>query len=219
MTRREWLLGWAGFALAPRLGAKSGSLRIYLARHGESEANAAHTIAGWTDAPLTAKGREQAHALAEALKGIRLDAVYSSTLSRSRETAQIAAPGMRAEALPALRERNFGQFEKGSDTAPEFIRRRFLDDDNLGGAETGAQFLERVRAAVTGIVRQHPTGAILIAAHRFTNQKILQSLMSYTPAEANAIVQDNDEVYSMDIVPGRPPLLWKLIREKNLGDL
>ncbi len=208
-----------GATLAAQVRAKSGSLRIYLARHGESEANAARTVAGWTDVPLTAKGREQAHALADSLKGIHLDAVYASTLSRSRETAEIAAPGMHVQSLPGLRERNFGELEKGSNSSPEFLRRRFLDDDNLGGAETGAQFLARVRGAVDLIIKQHPTGAVLIVAHSYANQKILQSLFKLTSAQANAIAQDNDEVYSIDLTAGQPPLLWKLIREKNLGDL
>ena len=36
--------------------------------------------------------------------------------------------------------------------------------------------------------------------------------------QANGIVQDNDEVYSIDLVAGKPLRLWKLIREKNLSD-
>ena len=92
------MLGVFGIAVANGpLRAQSRTLRIYLARHGESEANAMKTIAGWTDSPLTGKGRQQARDLTETLKGIRLSAVYSSTLVRSRETAVIAARGKRVQ--------------------------------------------------------------------------------------------------------------------------
>jgi broad specificity phosphatase PhoE len=209
-----------GMTAAPGLlRAQSRSLRIYLARHGESEANATKTVAGWTDSPLTAKGRQQARDLAETLKGIHLDAVYCSTLSRSRETAEIAAGGTRVEPLPALRERNSGKFERGPTDTPEYVKRRFRENDNLDGIETLAQFLERVQGAIAEILKRHPAGAVLIVGHGGTNQKILQSLFHFTEQQANGIVQDNDEVYSIDLAAGQPPHLWKLIREKNLGDL
>lgn len=223
ITRKECLIALgAGFGVIvvdEPLGARSRTLRIYLARHGESQANATKTVAGWTDSPLTAKGRQQAHDLAALLKGSSLDAVYSSTLSRSRETADIAAGGKRVQSLPALRERNSGKFEGGPSDAPEYLKRRFIEGDNLGGAETSAQFLERVRGAIAEIVKRHPAGEILIIGHGGTNQKILQSLFNLTSEQANSIVQDNDEVYSIDIVAGQPPRLWKLISAKNLGDL
>src|SRR4051812_27964306 len=110
MRRRSFLL-MVGGTLAPlRLRAQpraaEGTLRIYLARHGESAANAAKVLAGHTDVPLTEKGRQQARELAEILRGVQLDAVYSSTLSRSRETALIAAGGHPVVSLDSLQERH-----------------------------------------------------------------------------------------------------------------
>lgn len=223
IRRREWLrvLG-AGCGVAVTNGplqAKNQDLRIYLARHGESEANAAHTVAGRTDSPLTAKGRQQAHDLSEALRGVHLDAIYSSTLSRSRDTAVIVAARRRVESLLELCERNSGRFERGPNDAEGYVKRRFAEDDDLEGGETPAQFLGRVAGAIVGIIRRHPAGAILIVGHGGTNQKILQSLFKLKSEQANAIVQDNDEVYSMDLVAGKALRLWKLIREKNLSDL
>jgi probable phosphoglycerate mutase len=166
-----------GVAVANRpLQAKNQDLRIYLARQGESEANAAHIVAGWTDSPLTAKGRQQAHDLSEALQGVHLDAVYSSTLSRSRETGVIVAAGKRVESLPELRERNSGRFERGSHNAEGYLKRRFGEDDDLDGGETPAQFLKRVDGAIAGIISRHAAGTVLIVGHAGTNQKILQSL-------------------------------------------
>jgi broad specificity phosphatase PhoE len=223
IRRREWfrVLGAScGVAVTNGpLQAKNHDLRIYLARHGQSEANAAHIVAGWTDSPLTANGRQQAHDLSEALQGVHLDAIYSSTLSRSRDTAVIAAARRRIELVPELRERNSGRFERGSNDAEGYLKRRFAEDDDLDGGETPAQFLKRVDGAIAGIISRHPAGAISIVGHAGTNQKILQSLFNLRSEQANGIVQDYDEVYSVDLVSGRPLRLWKLIREKNLSDL
>jgi broad specificity phosphatase PhoE len=76
-----------------------------------------------------------------------------------------------------------------------------------------------VAGAIVGIIRRHPAGAILIVGHGGTNQKILQSLCKLESEQANGIVQDNDEVYSIDLVARKALRLWKLIREKNLSDL
>src|SRR5882762_9486073 len=97
--------------LTPRAGVAphaqaAGTLRLYIARHGETDWNLAHRLQGWTDRPLDDTGRRQAMELAESLKGVRLDAIYSSTLSRSRDTAQAVASGsLTVKSLPGLRER------------------------------------------------------------------------------------------------------------------
>ena len=62
-------------------------------------------------------------------------------------------------------------------------------------------------------------GNVLIVAHRITNQMILRALLDLTPEQTVKITQDNDEVYLVEFDPGATPRLWKLIREKNLGDL
>jgi len=48
---------------------------------------------------------------------------------------------------------------------------------------------------------------------------LLRALLDLTPDQTARIVQDNDEVYLVEIDPGARPRLWKLIRDKNLSDL
>jgi broad specificity phosphatase PhoE len=173
-----------------------------------------------TDIPLNENGRRQAAALAESLKGVHLDAIYSSTLSRSRETAQtVAGTTMTVKSLDGLRERNYGHFQGGPDTAPEYVRRMNVWDDRLDDGESLNQLLERSKSSLEQIRREHPTGNVLIVAHRITNQTLLRALLDLTPGQAVDIRQDNDEVYLVELDPGAKPRLWKLIREKNLGDL
>jgi broad specificity phosphatase PhoE len=192
----------------------SGSLRLYIARHGETDWNLAHRLQGWTDRPLDDTGRRQALDLAESLKGIHLDAIYSSTLSRSRDTAEaVAGTTMTVKSLPGLRERNYGRFQGGLETDPDYVRRVTAWDDAMDGGETLTQLLARARESVEMIRREHPTGNVLIVSHRITNQMILRALMNLTPEQAVKIEQGNDEVYLVEF------RLWKLVREKNLGDL
>jgi broad specificity phosphatase PhoE len=197
----------------------AGTLRIYLARHGESESNLKGETTGWIDAALTRLGRQQARELADMLRDVKLDAVYSSTLSRSRDTALAAAGGVPVRQLPALRERNWGRFAGKPANDPEFLRRRLADDDSLDGGETRQAFFERVRDAVAQIRREHPAGTVLVVGHGATNQQVLRALLDLTAGQAATIEQGNDEIYALDFYAGRPPILWKVIRERTLGEL
>ncbi len=223
-TRIIALLALALF-LAPRAAVAphaqgAGTLRLYIARHGETDWNLAHRLQGWTDRPLDDTGRRQAMELAESLKGVHLDAIYSSTLSRSRDTAQaVATGGLTVKSLPGLRERNYGKFQGGSDTDPDYLKRVNAWDDAMDGGETLTQLLARARESLALIRREHPSGNVLIVSHRITNQMILRALMDLTPEQAVKIEQGNDEVYLVEIDPGAKPRLWKLIRGQNLGDL
>ena len=66
-------------------------MELYIARHGETEYNAARRLQGsGQDAPLTQKGIAQAKTLGESLEGLVFDAIYSSPLKRAMDTARIA---------------------------------------------------------------------------------------------------------------------------------
>ena len=202
---------------------QNGTLRIYLARHGETDWNTQGRIQGWTDTPLNATGREQAIQLKSRLIGIPLDAAYSSTLSRSRETAELAYGAARLSRLPELRERNMGKYQ-GQVTSdpqiePEYNRRRWMPDDSLDGGESLNVFEQRVGTAIARIRREHPGGNVLVVGHGFTNQMILKQLFNLNLDQTRGIAQANDELYLIELQQGSAPRLWKLIAGKNLTDL
>ncbi len=213
-------------ANSPARAQQSKILRIYLARHGETDWNAEHRLQGSTDTPLNATGFAQAAKLAESLRGIHFDAVYSSTLSRSRNTADILRGDVPAKAMAGLNERGVGKFEgkfldktKDPAVAEEYPKRSRDPDDSLDGGESLNEFYARVQAALSEIRREHASGTILIVAHAITNQMILRSIFHLTLAETISIKQGNDELYLIEIPDGTPPRLWKLITEANLRDL
>src|SRR5215213_6896136 len=86
---------------------------FYYLRHGETEANAAGTIAGSLDVELTPLGREQARLAARALAGAPITAIYASPLRRARETAQPIAEALQLPVtiLDEIAERNWGDLE------------------------------------------------------------------------------------------------------------
>lgn len=98
---------------------------IYLLRHGQSEANAAGVLAGWTDAALTETGHQQAKEAAARLvtlleeegrnsgKSLGLEAILSSDLKRAMDTAAPIAAllGLTVEPHSSLRELHLGRWE------------------------------------------------------------------------------------------------------------
>jgi 2,3-bisphosphoglycerate-dependent phosphoglycerate mutase len=201
----------------------SATLRLYLARHGQTDWNVEGRMQGGNDIPLNATGRKQAAALKDHLKGVRFDAVYSSTLSRSRETAEIVRGPVPLTSLPGLAERRFGKFEgllsNAPDTGPEFERRRWDPKDSLDGGESWLAFTDRVRSALQTIRTKHPSGAILVVGHGGTNQAVLQILFNLSMDDTRAITQANDELYLIDLDTAGAPRLWKLVTAANLRDL
>jgi broad specificity phosphatase PhoE len=95
--------------------AQSSSIGlIVLLRHGQSTWNQLHLIQGQNDeAVLTEKGRDQARDAAATLREHRFDAIISSDLTRTRETAEIAGEelGLDIELASGLRERCYGVLE------------------------------------------------------------------------------------------------------------
>ena len=87
--------------------------KFYFFRHGETDWNVGFRMQGHTDIPLNDRGREQAKALAETFRGVQIDLILASDLSRARETASyvVAATGAPLEIDPRLRETRMGQAE------------------------------------------------------------------------------------------------------------
>lgn len=88
--------------------------KLILVRHGESEWNAKGLWTGWTDIPLSEKGRKEALAIAEAVHNIPIAICYTSTLVRAKETLSIMLCflGKNPPIVEnkALNERNYGDY-------------------------------------------------------------------------------------------------------------
>jgi broad specificity phosphatase PhoE len=81
---------------------------VLLARHGETDDNVPPLrFQGWRDTPLNQTGRRQAHDLARRAAELGVASLFSSDLSRARETAQIVGQP-RTLGGPPVRRRGRG---------------------------------------------------------------------------------------------------------------
>ena len=133
---------------------------FYFLRHGETENNRRQLIAGSLDVELNDNGRAQARAAAELVKSLGITAIYSSSLRRTRDTAQPIADalGLAVIPVPELNERNWGEFE----SQPRAMRTRGMTPR---GAETPHEFAARTLAGLASIAS---VGVPLVVAHSGT---------------------------------------------------
>jgi len=148
--------------------------RLCLVRHGETAWNAEGRVQGQVDVPLSAVGLAQARAVAAALAGERFDAIYSSDLTRVRQTAEPAAErlGLPVALDAALRERHYGMFERHTyvevrERYPaEYARFRDKDlDFDFVSGESLRAFAARSLACVAALVERHAGESILVFTH------------------------------------------------------
>lgn len=83
-------------------------MKLFLIRHGESQANIDRVYAGHVDTPLTGTGIEQAMAIRPILEKISFDRVYTSDLHRAWDTQKNAMPNALCTPTKLLREFNVG---------------------------------------------------------------------------------------------------------------
>ena len=166
---------------------------IYITRHGETEWNAEGRIQGHTDVPLSERGREQAQMLARRLSRVRIDAAYSSDLSRAAETARVALVerDISIDFTEELREYNKGVFEGLTETEyrdkyPELYEPSMAND--LDFAPPNGETIRETSARLDGIVQRvkwtHMDENVLIVGHGGSLRAGIVSLLDL-PLEAN----------------------------------
>lgn len=152
--------------------------RLYLVRHGETNANRDRLVVGSTDIPLNDTGRAQAAATARLMAGRRWAALYSSTLSRAIETARIIgeATGLGEPVQdPRLVEQDFGTAEGW--TEDELMARYpDYDFDDIPGRERDAAVVERVLEALRDIGDRHQGEDVIVVCHGGVIYWVLRTL-------------------------------------------
>ena len=159
---------------------------IVLVRHGETELNTAGVFRGRADVGLNERGRIQAEAVAAALSGVPVAAVFASPMIRALDTARaVASPhDLKPVVDPAFNNIDLGEWqgrEKGRirREQPELWRLWMEDPDALRipGGESLADVRERAYARTLELVDEHRDTRMVIVSHRSVAKLLAGALM------------------------------------------
>lgn len=156
-------------------------MRLYLARHGQTDWNYQKRMQGRVDTALNETGIAQAHELKEKLKGISFDAIYVSPLSRAVNTAKIASGRDDVIIDERIIEMDYGSLQgktykpflgqeaDASDEEQENMKNYFFAPQNYKApkdGETYEQVIARTEDFINDILSRHEAAAnVLVVAH------------------------------------------------------
>lgn len=163
-----------------------GASQVLLVRHGQSApfvpGEPFPLVDGQGDPPLSPLGEWQAEQVGSRLASEPIEAIYATSLQRTRQTA---APLAQALDLPIhvepdLREVHLGVGEGGSfrqmsaEGHPSIVAMRANQEwGEVEGAETNAQFAGRTVPALRRIAEAHPDQLVAVFMHGGTIASLL----------------------------------------------
>jgi broad specificity phosphatase PhoE len=171
----------------PFLSRRADAAELFLIRHGDAIPGPEEIIPSgvYDNLPLSSTGRAQVQALAERLKDIPFDAIYSSPLRRCQETAaplaeQLHLTPILVEDIKEVRLGNSSplpQFQQGDNLEAltkalhqrqhEIVQRAAATGswNAVPDSEPSKAFRQRVVQAIDGIVRECISKRVLVFAH------------------------------------------------------
>jgi len=174
--------------------APPGATALVLVRHGESEAavegESFDLVDGQGDPSLAAEGRIQAESVCRRLSGEHIDAIYTSHLRRTIQTAQPLVD--RLDLAPTvdrdLREVFLGEWEGGlfrqKVAGRDATAVRMFEEQTwevIPGAEPADEFGARVRSVVRRIAADHPDQTVAVFTHGATIGELLAQATGARP--------------------------------------
>jgi broad specificity phosphatase PhoE len=161
-------------------------MNLYMVRHGQTDASRENRFSGSSNPPLTSVGEAMAEAFARAYASLKWDAIYTSPMLRTRQTAEPLSrlTGVQAIVEDGLKEIDYGEWEglRQEDVKqrwPEAFEHWADDVASRGtpGGETAFHVAARAMRAVEGIRSGSAQGNVLIVSHKATLRIITCALL------------------------------------------
>ena len=156
-------------------------MKIYIVRHGETDANKKGYVQGWSNDPLNENGHTLAEITGRGMRGIHFDCCISSSLIRAKETAEIilreSGNDVSIKIDDRLKEMNFGRFEGMSikeENVVSFLKKPTVDYRFPGG-ESIAEVMERTQAFLKELIAKDDDRTYLVSTHGCA----LRSMLNY----------------------------------------
>ncbi|MFG1999782.1 histidine phosphatase family protein [Spirillospora sp. NPDC048911] len=183
---------------------------LIILRHGETEWSRDRRHTGRTDLPLTARGEDQARAVAPLVAARHPVRVVSSPAERARRTAELA--GLRVdETDPDLWEWDYGGYEGVTSAAIREERPGwYLWDDGVipGDADHPGEPVEQVGKRVDAVLaRVRPLladGDVAMVAHGHVLRVLTARWLELEPASGRLFALDTGTVSTLGTEHDRP---------------
>jgi probable phosphoglycerate mutase len=197
---------------------------LFLARHGETDGNRQGLMLGHTDLPLNDVGIKHAQVLAKAFSGMNVDSIFSSDLSRARQTAEIIAIQLGKKLIvdKLLREMDYGDIDGipiSRIKEMEYGKRR--EHDKFGFMAPNGESYREVLGRVVEFIKKYemdmePTRTVIVS-HLGTIRMFLYSTGQYDKEEAAALHFPHHAIAKL--VLNLPDKLWAVnIEELHLPE-
>ena len=195
--------------------------QIWLVRHGQTDANLIGRYQGHLDLPLNETGREQVNVMGAQLReelatrGLSsVQAIYSSDLIRTRETAQAAATALEMPVIPdaRLREIHMGDWEGSFFTEireqfPDLVDRRFRDPMHIAppNGETTFDVAKRMWPALDEYAARHQgDDPIVVVSHGMAIATVICRMRGMALSRVFEVVPGNAEITVIEWEPTHP---------------
>jgi probable phosphoglycerate mutase len=170
---------------------------LIFVRHGESRANNEKFFAGQLDVELSPLGSKQAEMTATYVASTyRIDKIYSSTLSRSYDTAKAISARTNIPIIPSdsLREINSGEWQglHFDELQKKYAAEYGVWLSDIGKAQTPngesvKELYERIWHAVGDIAEYNPDSTVVISTHATPIRAVICKLKGYSVDEMRNI--------------------------------
>ncbi len=184
--------------------------RILLIRHASVDSLGNWISGRWPGVHLNRTGRAEAAALAQRLADIKLAAIYSSPLERTRETA---APMARAQKLEVGIREEFSEIDFGDWTGKRFAEleaiplwRQFNIERNavrIPGGERMPDVAERMVGGLESIEKAHPNETVAVFSHADPIRAVLCRYAGTSLDKMQTFEIDPASISTIEFGPGR----------------
>jgi len=157
-------------------------MRAIVIRHYKTRFNASEQILGWGDSPRDSGWKADVDFIGARLleHGVGFDAIHSSDLKRSRETAKYYGRGfgvIRCHKTPALNEINYGKLYKKT---KKWVEKHYPQHKNDADfvypqGESFRQMQQRSAGYISSLAMTQPQQTVLIVVHA----GVIRGLISY----------------------------------------
>lgn len=203
--------------------------KIYLVRHAEAMGNVEEFFQGQTDCELSEKGKKQLELLAERFRDIPIEAIYSSPLKRTIDTAEAINKYHNLTIIrdEGLIEINGGVWEgKPWADLPKLypvehdLWQNKMQDFYVADGERMTEVFERVKNAVDKIAAENDGRTIAVVSHGCALRNFLCYAMG-KPISALKDVgwSDNTAVSLVEYENGVPKIIFKNSNDHLTGEL